>query len=52
MFLLNYKVQVAPLRVKSSLEISADIKSGQKFEIEGHILFIPASLLLTVFLRK
>ena len=44
MFLLNYKVQVPPLRVKSSLEISADIKSGQNFEIEGHILFIPASL--------
>ena len=52
MFLLNYKVQVPPLRAKSSLEISADIKSGQNFAIEGHILFIPPSLLLAVFLGK
>lgn len=51
MFLLNYEVQMPPLKAESSLEIIADIKSGQE-QSRGrrtHILLVPASMPLSVF---
>lgn len=54
MFLLNYEVQMPPLKAESSLEIIADIKSGQE-QSRGrrtHILLVPASMPLSVFFVK